>query len=218
MKKFYLSFVMLGTFSLFILPTIVQAEEDSKFESVVADSKASLIDEKPGAHESDPLESVQLEAGGSLVGSYVTIAAPGLPGGSVALKGFDFHLGIELFNPHWLTEGSFRSFGSESVAQNFAASLQEFDLKLVYKSDLQKRMQLRFGLGMSARYLKMMDSRNGYSEINDQTPALVGILGIERMLTSKVSLGPDISYRAPLVQETSERGSIDASLRLNFLF
>ncbi len=208
-------------FLLLSAPTLVQAQEDDgHFDKVVAELKAALNEEQEPAPKRDTdFEDTQIELGGALAGNYLTIGDNGAPEGSAMMKGFDLHFGIDLFSPHWVAEAGFRSFGAEKMASNYSASLQEYELRIVHKSDLQKKLQLRAGAGMSALLLKTMDSRDGrYSESLDEAPGWVALIGLDKVVTPKLSLGPELSFRSPLVHDTATRTSLDASLRLDFHF
>jgi hypothetical protein len=203
-----------------IYSTLVYAEEDTRFDNIVSELKSSLQQEtQPIRVVDDPFDSVQMQMGAAVSAGVVNLGTNGSPSGSAMLKGFDVHFGIDLFSSYWAAEGCFRSFGTEDFATHYAASLREFDLKVVHKNDLQSKVKLRMGAGLSARYLTVMDSRNGqYHERTDKTPAFIALIGVDRQLSPVISIGPDISYRSPLIRETSEKASADASLRLNVYF
>lgn len=188
--------------------TLVYADEEAGFDSIVRELKTSLKDPAPSAKVDD--ESTRIIAGAALAGSYVDAGA-----GSTMLSGFDLHLGIELFSPRWTAETSLRSFSTGRVDKTTSISMDEYDIKLVHQGDLQKTLSLRIGGGMSAQYLKTIQAGNSSST---QTPSLIAMVGVDKTLTPRVSVGPDVSYRLPLVNDSSEKGSLDASLRLNFYF
>lgn len=200
------SFVALALAMTF--PTFVQAQEESSYDNIVKELKSSLKEPLPQKKVDD--DSMKINAGAALVGSYVTANA-----GSAMLSGFDLHLGIELFSPEWLAETSVRSFSQGRIERGSTLSLDEYDLKLVHQSRLQKNLNLRIGGGMAAQYLK---TNVGGNTSSDQTPSLLALVGVDKAFSPKVSLGPDVSYRMPLVSDSSEKGSFDASLRLNFYF
>ena len=200
----------------FCFATLVQAqEEETGYDSLVQELKSTLKEEEPVPAPPQPMHVL---FGTALAGDYVSIGGNGSPSGGALLGGFDLHAAIELA-PGWLAEATFRSFGSARIARDYAAALQEYDLTLMHQSEFRRHLFFRLGGGLSAQFLKTMDSRNSqYSEGTDQTPALALVCGMERELGQRVSLGPDLSYRTSLSHGTAERGSADASLRMNFHF
>lgn len=208
---------LLLLFLITMISTFVHAEEeDTHFDALVKELKTELHQEEAPIRKRDSYDDPQIHFGGALAGSFVSTGDNGSPSGSAMLTGFDFHFGVDLYSPHWVAEGGYRNFGPQKMASNFSASLQEFEVTIVHKSDLQRNLLLRLGGGLSARYLRTTDNHGATG--TDQSPDMVALVGLDRVLTPRVSLGPDISLRSPLVHDTAERTSFDASLRLDFHF
>jgi hypothetical protein len=74
---------------------------------------------------------------------------------------------------------------------------------------------MRIGGGISEQFLKT--AQNGGSSTS-QAPSMIALVGLDKMFSPKVSLGPDVSFRMPLVGGVQEKVSLDASLRVNFHF
>ena len=202
------SLFVLGLFIL-SLSTFVYAEEETGFDSIVKELKSSLKDPVPEAKPRYD-DSMRVVAGAAFVGSYVSANA-----GSAMLSGFDLHLGIELFSPEWLAEMSLRSLGNGRAEKGITIGLDEYDLKVVHQNEWRRTINLRVGGGLAAQYLKT--SVNG-EVTNNTSPSLLAVVGVDKVFSPKVSLGPDVSFRLPLVRDSGEKGSLDASLRLNFYF
>lgn len=195
-------------FGVFLLPTIVHAAEESEgYNAIVDELKSSLNDEKP--IKKDVSEPAHVEVGGAIVGDYVQVG--GGSSGSVMLTGFDFHIAFDLLTPTWVTEGSYRSFGTSQINKTSSASAQELDFKLIHKSQLPGRTWLRIGGGLSAQTLRTTTG-------TEEGPAAILLLGIDKTLTARVSIGPDVSLHLPISSNSDERGSGDASMRLSFHF
>jgi hypothetical protein len=188
--------------------TFVYAQEEG-FDSIVKELKSSLNDTPPPAQKIET-DSTRVLAGAAVLGTYVNANA-----GSALLSGFDLHLGVELFTSKWQAEISLRSFSTGRVQNNTTMSLDEYDLKLVRTGELQKTLNLRVGGGLAAQYLKT--SVNGDST-TDTAPSLLAVVGVEKVFSPKVTLGPDLSFRLPLISNSNEKASLDAGLRLNFYF
>jgi hypothetical protein len=193
--------------SLAITPTFVYAQEEG-FDSIVKELKSSLKDPVPTPKYDS--ESPRVIAGAGIVGSYVNANA-----GSALLSGFDLHLGVELFTSQWLAEMSLRSFSTARLQGGSTMSLDEYDIKLIHENELQRTLNLRVGGGLAAQYLKT--SANGNSN-TESAPSLIALVGLEKVFSPKLTVGPDLSLFMPLISNSDEKASLDASLRLNFYF
>lgn len=140
--------------------------------------------------------------------------AQALPASVVSYQsGMQLSLGIDLFSPVWMAEGSFRSLDSVSTKQNQPLSqLTEFDLKVIRHSAWNSVMEWRAGAGLSARFLQSTDG----SRLN--SPASVVFMGIGAHLNRSLSLGLDLASRSPLIPDTLDRGAVDMTLRLDSHF
>jgi hypothetical protein len=215
MAKLGIWILTLGSALAAVFPPLVHAQEQD-FDATVKELRGSLADE-PVVPKKEVMIP-QAEFGASLIGGYMNVGDNGAPNGGAMVNGFDLHTGVNLYSTNWVAEGVFRDFGPQTYAQNYAASLMQFDVLLVHQALLQNDFGLRVGGGFSASYLKTMDSRVGYQQNTDQTAGLVAIIGIEKLLNSRVSVGPDVDFHAPLTSQTVQRNLVDASLRLNFHF
>lgn len=133
----------------------------------------------------------------------------------LGLKGVQAAFGIDLFSENWMAEGTARSF-AESDETTARASLQEFELKMFYKSRLAKNLNLRGGAGLSARYLNLNHPSVGLVQYT--TPSSVATVGADIYLNDHISLGAEISARSTMIAETSDRSSFDATLRIDTHF
>jgi len=201
--------ILIVSFLVGISPTFVYAQDETSFDNIVREMKATLAEPLPRPKTIDS-DSTRVIAGAALVGNYVNANA-----GSAMLSGFDLHLGVELFSPQWVAEMNLRSFNNGRVNSATSVSLEDYDLQLVHQNDLQKTVSLRVGGGLSAQYLKT--SVNGNST-TDTTPCFVALIGVDKAFSPKFSIGPDVSYRLPLESDSGEKSSLDASLRVNFYF
>jgi|GEM_PF-3842519 len=200
----FLALVSTLTFS-----TLVRADDDSPgYDAAVRELKADLRNSEPPPPRID--KTLHIEAGAAFVGSYVDASA-----GGAMLTGFDIHAGTEIYTPEWLAEISLRSFNSSRASGSASLSMDEYDAKIVHQNDLQKTVALRIGGGLSEQFLKTTD--NGGSHTSQAT-AFLAMVGLDKMFTPKFSLGPDVSYRMPLVGGADQKASLDASLRANFHF
>ncbi len=130
-------------------------------------------------------------------------------------RGVQAALGIDLFSPNWVAEGTARSFSEESYG-NSSVSLREFDLKLYYKNRITEHVGFRLGGGLAARYMTVESQTSGRH--NFTTPASIAAGGLELFLAPSVSIGAEMAARSPLINETGDRASMDATVRMDAHF
>jgi hypothetical protein len=200
--------------ALFAGPTTVLADDDEAYrgyDSIVSELKMAA-DEPVIA--SDDWEEVAIHGGAGLIASRYniyradgakTLSANGM------MTGFQLHFGVNLFTKHARMEGVFRNYNSETARDGFVVDLKEFEFRAIYLPSLADQMKWRLGGGLSARYMTLNSDKVS-------TPAMSLLAGFERALTPTVSFGPDLSYRYPLVSDTFDRASFDASLKVNATF
>ena len=212
------NFILLLTISL--LPFVAHAQLDNdhiSYEGILSELSSSSKAPLSPTQNTDPFASIMLHGGVGLVSSYLNV---GTKSSSLSglLTGVEASFGIDLFSSYWLAEGSIRSFGSDQIAKDLHISLREFDLKLIHRNPLNQHMLMRFGTGLSARYMDASGPLIPEGRLMQTTPAMILMLGLQAYLTRGVSLGADLSYRNPLIEETIDRSSLDASLRLDAHF
>jgi hypothetical protein len=67
-------------------------------------------------------------------------------------KGIQAALGIDLFSPNWMAEGTARSFAEDGDGK-VRSSVHEFELKILNKDRFGTRFGYRAGLGFTGLYL-----------------------------------------------------------------
>ena len=163
---------------------------------------------------SDPFENVLLHGGVGLASTLSRVVHDGKPL-DLAQQGLQAALGIDLFSRHWLAEGTARSLsGSRSGSER--SELKEFDLKIYFRDQLTSKLGLRLGGGISARYLTI--TRGGALIADYATPATVAALGLDYSIGRSVSFGAELSSRNTLIDETIDRSSLDAVMRVDTHF
>jgi hypothetical protein len=197
------------------------AEEDFiGYDAIVSELNRQTTSPRQGSSRaklasSDPFENVLIHAG---VG-YTTLSQKVnlTPEQSLDInqRGIQASLGIDLFTPYWIAEGSARSF-VESQEETARVAIQEFELKIIHKDRLFKRLGYRAGLGLTARYLTIQQI--GEKPIEFTTPSTVGTIGMDFYLSELVSLGAEINARTAMISETIDRNSVDATVRFDTHF
>jgi hypothetical protein len=131
-------------------------------------------------------------------------------------RGIQAALGIDLFSPNWMSEGTFRTFAEDGDAK-VRAAVHEFELKMLFKDRLTaSRFGYRAGVGITGRYLTI--KRKGFAEESYTTPMSVATLGGDLFVNDRFSLGADINARNALIGETIDHNSYDLTLRVDAHF
>jgi hypothetical protein len=202
-------------------PTTVLAQDEdgsyANYDSLISQLEMQAAEPTPTIVHDD-WDEVALHGGAGLIASHYSIDYH-RPGQSLALSGlmtgFQLHFGVNLFSRKARVEGIFRNYASDyntgGPGKGYTVDLKEFEFRGVYLPPINDKMRLRFGAGLSARYMNL-DAEKA------STPAASLVAGFERSLTPTVSFGPDFCYRTPLISDTFDRDSFDASLKLNAMF
>lgn len=205
----------------FLNATNVAAMDDESFanyDSIVSDLRISAdSDETPARPETD-WDEVALHGGLSAALSFVRVQSP-FDGkvGTGLMKGFEGHIGFNLFSRASRAELLFRNFSPETLSSDMQVDMNEFELRLVFLPVLRDRLLLRMGAGLSARRIDV-ETRDQSGLVSQSHVASSILVGLERKIAREVSVGPDVSYRAPIGSGTVEKSSWDASFRLNATF
>ncbi len=134
---------------------------------------------------------------------------------TMSQQGMQASLGIDLFSPNWMAEGTARTFG-EDGKERVRSSVQEFELKVYYKDKFAKQFGYRAGAGLTGRYLTIKEQ--GFADREYTTPTSVASLGTDLFITPSVSVGADLNARSSLIGDTIDKNSFDATLRLDTHF
>ena len=197
-----------------------EADDDNTigYDSIVRELKSTSTYREPIA-PSDPFSEILFHGSMGYTSSYVIIDPEYGNKMHGVLKGVEFTLGIDLLSKYWLAEMSIRSFQPEDLSPQTQISLREFDLKIIYHDDLSRSMSYRLGAGLSSRYLKFK-SRVSEEVVKDRytTPSSILTGGIQVHISKIISIGPDLAYRTALIDDTVDKQSFDANIKLNAQF
>ncbi len=211
---------LLFLITLLVSSANVGAETDESFvnyDSIINELKLeSPTTVRPAEVQSNEWDDVAIHGNIGLGTSLVSVVSPGGASGSGVLKGIHLGFGVNLFTTFARAEGVFTSYGSEPLSRRMRADLKEFELRLILLPDLGRKILLRMGAGLSARYMDLKVT--GEPDITASTPSSLFLLGIEHKLSKNVSVGPDLSYRSALISDTFDKSAWDGVLRLNATF
>jgi len=192
-----------------------QAETEIGFDEIVNDLTRSRSPLRTATPTSS-WEDIQIHLGIGVTNGVFSLQHPDGTNTQANQRGVQVNLGIDLFNPNLIAEGSIMSF-LERDYDNVKVGLQEFDLKLIYKDALEAQLGYHLGGGLAARYLTVTP-RNGGEEMKYTTPAWLAVAGLDVYFAKGLSLGGEIVGRGSLTNETPDQSSMDFALRLDAHF
>ena len=208
-------FVLLVTLST---SALAQSGDDYVgYDSIVNDLTAST--RAPQIRSRDPFDLIEIHGGFGLVTSHTTISTANGESFSGFQKGFEASLGIDLFSPRWMAEGALRSFSSTQLEKGAYASLNEFNLRVLYRNPVSRLVRLRMGVGVAARYMELKINKASGAEKQDfSTPASILSIGLEAAISRNLSVGAEVAYRSALITDTADSEAADATLSLGAHF
>ena len=201
------------------LTTNVWADEDdsyTNYDAIVSDLRLNADTAlAPPVREELDWDEVAISGGLSLAGSFANFEVPGRGAAAGMLKGFEAHIGFNLFSKVARAEAAFSNYGQETLASNLVGDMREYEGRLVFLPYLQDNLLLRMGASLSMRSMSLHSTE---LNIQDTQAYYSLLLGCERKVSRNVSFGPDIAYHAPFDALSVARSSWDTSLRLNATF
>jgi hypothetical protein len=219
MRKFIFVSLVAFTLTFVLLPKAMAIPDDdrsySSYDDIIKELSSSRYEAPTDTGSQEEL--IRFHAGVGLLTSRVGLNLPNNYPSSRTLQGFEARLGIDLFSRHWIAEGAIRAYDPE-IFSNVEMSLKEFDLTVSFRDRLAAPIEYTIGAGMTARYLDFIGNiPEGVSQHNS-TPSSVLNGGLIFRFNSALNIGAIASYRNPLIQDTADDGSLDASLRLGGQF
>jgi hypothetical protein len=203
--------------TLFAAPLVQASEEYSSYDDIIKDLKGSEISAAYSSPKKSDFDNIKIHAGAGLTNTRLSLDTPQGLRSSAALRGVELFVGIDLFSPRWVAEGAVRSYVDESYSGT-NLSLSEFDLKLVYRSNLSSKMYWRAGGGMAARYLDFEVKPAQLEKRTYTTPASVIVAGFGAQFSPAFSAGVDFSYKNTLINDTIDKSAVDGNIRFTGTF
>ncbi len=184
-------------------------------EAALQDASVRAKTPRAAASTESPFDSVWMHGGVGFASFVEGIRFDDGTSTTLNQKGIQAALGIDLFSPNWMAEGTVRSFG-EDGDEKVRSAVHEFELKVLFKDRLNSRFGYRAGAGLTGRYLTI--KRYGFKDAEYTTPTSVATLGGDLFVTDRLSFGADINARNSLIGETIDHNSYDLTLRLDAHF
>lgn len=131
--------------------------------------------------------------------------------------GLQLGVGIDLFSPEWVAEGTLKNFG-QSTYNDSTLALREFDLRLSYLQKApQTKMKVRFANGLGARYLRYRAAA-AETDVYQTTPVYSMGLGFLIPVGSHFDLDFEFQGHLALINESMDRHGLALILRLDNIF
>lgn len=140
--------------------------------------------------------------------------APNLNSGMQNQGGLIINVGVDVLSSLWGVEGSYANFGNRSTDDN-QINLREFSLIGLYKPALNKNWNMRMGVGVSSRFLKI---NNLVASSEYRTPSGIFLFGMDTYLNSFISVGADFKFKTAMIHETIDKNSVDLAFRVDTHF
>lgn len=199
---------------LLLLPSLAWADRDNHigYDDIVSELNQTKRVRKKGS----AFDAIEFHLSVAYISSYLTLT----PRSSKALTGFmggyEASLGIDLFDPDWVSEMAIRTFQKSELNEQTKVSLREFDLRLVYRPKLSSNSRMRLGLGLTGRYLSLVHPEILEEEFT--TPSSILFLGSQVQLLNSLSLGMDLSYRSAMIEDTIDKSAFEGAVRAELHF
>lgn len=158
-----------------------------------------------------PFDRIQIHGGVGIVNSFSTFRIQGKNEARFQ-NGMQLSAGVDLFSPKWMTEVAWRNFGLNRSGTE-EHSLTELDLRVGYRDLIEGPWHYRLQSGLTQRNLRLIDEVQGY-EITAQTPALLASAAAILKFSPNASLQIEAGGRAPVIDRTADKGSLDLMMEL----
>ena len=132
--------------------------------------------------------------------------------GTVNSQGLMLGLAVPLIAQQLYVEGLAKFFKNQNVSEN-EVSLHQFEARIAHKEPMNFAL-LNLGAGLSTRFLDAQDSSGNRVQYN--TPNFMFLIGLERRITSSMSVAGDVSYHRSLREQDDGKNVIDLAIRLNY--
>lgn len=131
--------------------------------------------------------------------------------GSVSHTGFMLGVAVPLIEKQLFFEAAGKFY--KSVDDGLLSSnLSQFEGKIVHKESLDFAI-LNLGAGLSTRFLSV---KTPTDEVNYRIPSLLLMTGLERRLTTRISLGGDIGIHRSFKDDPNGKNTFELAFRFNY--
>lgn len=192
-------------------------EDIMDYESIVRELSQSSGSNRASVYTPDPLAAVRFHVGVGFTNSLNTVedSQRGL-NLQAPLKGVAARFGIDLLSTEWRAEAGITTYETYDDKETSAKiDMKEFDLSILGLTPVSRMWSYKFGMGLSARYLHIVQAELETQEVEYTTPAMSVQTGVIAHVGPKFSISTDLHYRKSLIKETADKSALDFMVRLD---
>ena len=207
------SILVAGLFLFTFAATKVRAEqivEELTYDDLLSQLNAKRT--KISDSISDPYKNLKLHFGFGLLSTAHNYEVKNDPITSY-FSGFQVSGGVDLFSQYWRSDILLRNFGQHSSA-NDSKNIRDIDLKgshVIFNEDISHSI----ASGVGYRIFEYHKNEVGFTETSSH---LLFSYSLAFVTKSQLSIGPEIAYRTAIVNQTSDRSSLDLTLKMDSSF
>ncbi len=187
------------------------AETNKPYESYeeIVDRLSSYRSQKISSQMSSsvPRESFHVALGVSNTSTRISDSGMG----SVSHTGFSLGVAVPLIEQQLFFEANGKFFKGVDDG-NLTSDLQQYDAKINHREPLSFGI-LNMGAGLSTRFLSL---KTPASEVNYRIPSLLLSTGLERRITSRISLGGELGYHRSLKSDPNGKNTLELGFKFNY--
>ena len=201
-------YILLIIFQLFNFASAATNKPYESYEEIV-DRLSNYRSQKISTdlQTSVPTEKFHVMLG--LANTSTKIADSGM--GSVSHTGFGIGAAFPLIEKQLFVEIAGKFFKSVDDGA-LSSGLQQYEAKINHKEPLTFGI-LNVGAGMSARFLTLNTPDN---QVDYRIPSLLLTTGLERRLTSRISLGGELGYHRSLKDDPNGKNTLELGFKFNY--
>lgn len=182
------------------------AEEESyeSYDSIInelSSKQSSLL----SSYSSHPIH-----IGFGYVNSTSKINGAGIPVDKMTLQGAQLSLGMDLFENFSSTVQL--TYLTPNTKNNTEMEAMEFDLVGMFKPELSRVVDGRFGVGLGIRNV---DIKAPQTQTEFTNPLAMLIAGIEAKITKQVGFVTEVTFKNALTSSNAEKHVVDFGLRVD---
>ena len=159
-----------------------------------------------------PLDDIRIHGGVALINSIQQVPVNGSALSTASTHGIQANLGIDLFSPNWIAEGSVLNY-PETRQDDFSVASNAFELKIFYTAPIFERITLHGGPGVSSRNFTIRADSSA-SDRSISTANTVLAIGANYWVSGHLSIGLEGTARMPMISATDPQSN-DFSVRID---
>ncbi len=207
MKSFFPYFLLA---SLSLISLSLRAEEN--YEELRYEDLVQKLNQSPRTSAKaydNGLDEIRLHAGVGFVSGVSSIKMNQVDN-MRSHNGLEVRLGVDLFDPQWISYFVFTNYG-QSKSGNETRSLRSFAFRVTRVIPQQSQSELRVGLGIGNRYLRLSDASEDLY-FDETTPFVGAQVGIAGALSRDLALVLEARAETAMSTQTIDKNSMSFAI------